>query len=165
MTMVKPKKLEPELCINALTYLMFLKRKRTGKVKARGCANGRSQREYIRKEESSSPTVSIYALMAMCAINSIENRHVVTCDIAGTFLQAKWPEDKPTYLRFDGIMVDMLCEIDSSLKKHVVYSKNGQKYMYGKLNKAMYGTLLGAILFYEKLATTATAPHTLPCKN
>ena len=31
VTMVKPKNLEPELCINALTYLMFLKRKRTGK--------------------------------------------------------------------------------------------------------------------------------------
>ena len=91
--------------------------------------------------------------MAMCAINSIENRHVVTCDIPGAFLQAKWPKDKPTYLRFDGIMVDMLCEIDSSLKKRVVYNKNGQKYMYGKLNKAVYGTLLGAILFYEKLAT------------
>ena len=50
-------------------------------------------------------------------------------------------------------MVDMLCEIDSSLKKRVVYTKNGQKYMYGKLNKAVYGTLLGTILFYEKLAT------------
>ena len=92
---------------------MFLKRKRTGKVKARGCADGRPQREYIGKEESSSPTVSIYALIAMCAINSIENKHVVTCDIPGAFLQAKWPKDKPTYLRFDGIMVDMLCEIDS----------------------------------------------------
>ena len=87
--MVKPKKLEPELCINALTYLMFLKRKRTGKVKARGCVDGRSQREYIGKEESSSSTVLIYALMAVCAINSIENRHVVTCDIPGAFLQAK----------------------------------------------------------------------------
>ena len=122
-------------------------------MKAMGCADGRPQREYIGKEESSSPTVSIYALMAMCAINSIENRHVVTCDIPAAFLQAKWPKDKPTYLRFDGIMVDMLCEIDSSLKKRVVYTKNGQKYMYRKLNKAVYGTLLGAILFYEKLAT------------
>ena len=47
----------------------------------------------------------------------------------------------------------MLCEIDSSLKKRIVYSKNVQKYMYGKLNKDVYGTLLGAILFYKKLAT------------
>ena len=43
VTMAKPNKLDKELCINALTYLMFLKRKQTGKMKARECANGRSQ--------------------------------------------------------------------------------------------------------------------------
>ena len=31
----------------ALGYLMFLKRKRNGKMKGRGCADGRPQREYI----------------------------------------------------------------------------------------------------------------------
>ena len=49
-------------------------------------------------------------------------------------------------------MVDMLCEIDSSLKDKIVHTKNGQKFTFGKLNKAVYDTLLGAILFYEKLA-------------
>ena len=58
--------------------------------------------------------------MACCAIASIENRHVVTCDIPGAFLQSDWPKDKPTYLRFDGTMVDMLCEIDNTLKDKVV---------------------------------------------
>ena len=31
----------------ALEYLMFLKEKRCGKIKARGCADGRKQREYM----------------------------------------------------------------------------------------------------------------------
>ena len=90
--------------------------------------------------------------MACCAISSIENRHVVTCNIPGVFLQSNWPLDKPTYLRFDCIMVNMLCEIDSSLKHKVIHTKNGKKFMFGKLDKAVYGTLLGAILFYEKFA-------------
>ena len=34
----------------ALGYLMFLKRKRSGKKKGRGCANDRPQRDYITKE-------------------------------------------------------------------------------------------------------------------
>ena len=85
--MVKPHNLKKKLCINALTYLMFLKRKRTGKVKARGCADGCLQQDFISSEEASSPTVSIYALMACCAISLIENRHVVTCNIPGAFLQ------------------------------------------------------------------------------
>ena len=41
----------------ALGYLMFLKRKQSGKMKGSGCANGRPQREYITKEESISPIV------------------------------------------------------------------------------------------------------------
>ena len=49
-------------------------------------------------------------------------------------------------------MVDMLCKIDNTLKDKVVQTKNGNKFMFGKLDKAVCGTLLGAILFYEKLA-------------
>ena len=85
--MIKLHNLEKELYINALTYLMFLKQKKTGKVKALGCADEQPQQDYIGKEETSSETVSIYVLMACCAINLIENRHVITCDIPGAFLQ------------------------------------------------------------------------------
>jgi hypothetical protein len=46
----------------ALSYLMYLKRKRNGKVKARGCADGRKQRVYMTKDETSSPTVSLCLL-------------------------------------------------------------------------------------------------------
>ena len=51
-----------DICINTLSYLMFLTRNRTDDIKVRGCANSRLQREYISKEESSSSTVSTYAL-------------------------------------------------------------------------------------------------------
>ena len=57
--MVEPHNLKKELCVNTLTYLMFLKQKRTRKVKARGCANRRPQQHFIGKEEASSPSVSI----------------------------------------------------------------------------------------------------------
>ena len=74
----------------ALGYLMFLKRKRSGKMKGRGCANGRPQREYITKEESSLPTVSLYALMGSCLMDAMDDRKVITVDIPGTFLQGEW---------------------------------------------------------------------------
>ena len=70
--MVKRPDLKQDLVLNVLSYLMFLKRKRTGMIKARGCADGRPQRKFIGKEESSVPTVSIYALMACCRISTIE---------------------------------------------------------------------------------------------
>lgn len=133
---------------------MFLKRKRTGKVKARGCADGRPQRGCITKEESSSPTASMHALMASCVMDSIEEQSVITCDMPGAFLQGDWPQEKgkECCLKFKNIMVDMICEIEPSYKKHIICPKSGKKLLYAKLNKAFYGTLLGAIIFYEKLA-------------
>ena len=86
--MLDKSRITRDVFMNALSYLMFLKRKRTDIVKARGCADGRPQRKFISKDDSSSPTVSIYALFISYAIDAMEGRQVVTCDIPGAFLQA-----------------------------------------------------------------------------
>ena len=72
--MLDKSRVTSDVYANALSYLMFLKRKRTSKVKARGCADGRPQREYISKDESSSHTVSTYALFISCAMDAMEGR-------------------------------------------------------------------------------------------
>ena len=106
----------------ALGYLMFLKRKRNGKMKGRGCADRRPQREYISKEESLSPTVSIYALFGSCVTDALDERSVITIDIPGVFLQGLWPQDQhPGYLKFEGVMVDMLCQIEPSYQEYIIY--------------------------------------------
>jgi hypothetical protein len=150
--MLTPSDANKKIRFKALNYLMFLKGKRCGKVKARGCADGRPQSEYISKDESSSLTVSIYALMTSCLMDAVEGRKVAACDIPGAFLQADWPTDRDCYLKFEGAMVSMICDIDHKYKKNIVHGRNGKKYIYAKLSKAVYGTLLGAILFYEKLS-------------
>ena len=45
-----------------LAYLMFLKRKRCGKIKGHGCADGHKQRAYITNEESMASMVSTEAV-------------------------------------------------------------------------------------------------------
>ena len=77
-----------------LGYLMFLKRKQSGKMKGRGCADGRLQRDYVTKEELSLPTVFLYWLMSSCVIDTLDDRKVITVDIPGAFLQGEWPQDK-----------------------------------------------------------------------
>ena len=42
--MLDQSRVTSDVYANALSYLMFLKRKRTSKVKARGCVDGRPQR-------------------------------------------------------------------------------------------------------------------------
>ena len=101
----------------ALNYLIFLKQKRCGSVKARGCADGRPQWEYISKDDWSSPTVSNYVLMCSYVMSAMEQRHVITYTIPYIFLQNNWPDNlEDCYLWFKTMMVDMVCEINSKYK-------------------------------------------------
>ena len=72
----------------ALGYLMFLKQKRSGKIKARGCADGRPQRAYIPQEDARAPTVSTEAVFMTAVIDAMENRTVAVVDIPEAFMQA-----------------------------------------------------------------------------
>ena len=90
----------------ALRYLMFLKQKRCGKIKGRGCADGRKQKLYKTKEESSSPTIHIESLFLSCIIDALEKREVVTLDIPGAFMQADI--DELIRVKLVGELVDLL---------------------------------------------------------
>ena len=58
---------------------------------------------------------------------------------------------------FEGIMVKMICEIDPSYHKNVIWSKDcKKKFLYGRLVKAVYGALLEAIIFHNKLSKHPT---------
>ena len=149
--MLKKHEVSEEVKNKALGYLMFIKRKCCGKVEARGCCNGRPQRLYISKEESSSPTVATHALMASCLMEAMERRKVVTIDLPGAFLQADWPADNKCYIKFEGVIVDMILKINPEYQECVRENYKGKKFIYGRVSKAIYGTLLGSKLFFEKL--------------
>ena len=63
--------------VRALRMIMFIKRKRCGRIKARGCADGRKQRNYIPKEDASSPIVSTEGLMISYVLDAKENFKVL----------------------------------------------------------------------------------------
>ena len=150
-----PSKMTREQVKRALNYLMFLKRKRCGKIKGQGCAGGRPQREFISRDEASSPTVNLHALFLTAIQDTIEDRDVATVDIPSAFLQTEMPDDEPpVHIRLTGQMVDLLCKIDPALyTSHVITNKRGVKILYAKANKAIYGTLNAAVLFWKKLSS------------
>ena len=59
---------------SALQCLMFLKQKRSGQIKGRGCADGQKQREHLGKEDTTSPTVTTEGLLLSCMIDANERR-------------------------------------------------------------------------------------------
>ena len=50
--------------------------------------DGCPQRLYTKKEEASSPTVSLEALLLSCAIDAKENRYVIGTHFPGAFFHA-----------------------------------------------------------------------------
>jgi hypothetical protein len=134
----------------SLRYLMFLTKKRCGRIKARGCADGRKQRETTSKEDASAPTVSIEAVMLSAVIDSMEGRDVATVDIPGAFMQADI--DEVVHVKFEGEIAEMLVKLDPKLYRKYVKDENGKTVLYVELLKALYGTLKAALLFWKLLS-------------
>ena len=67
---------------------MFLKQERCGNIKGRGCADGRKQREYLTKDDTSAPNMATEDLFLTCLIDAMEHQKVSTVDIPVEFMQA-----------------------------------------------------------------------------
>jgi hypothetical protein len=131
---------------------MFIKEKRDGLLEACGRANGRSQRECVSKDETSSPTVATEALLLSCVIDAAEGRDVATCDIPGAFMQSDM-KDK-VIMKLEGVMTEVVLKIDpSKCSKCVVVKENGKDVIRVILTKALHGTLQAALLFWQNLST------------
>jgi hypothetical protein len=135
----------------ALRYLMFLKDKRCGKIKACRCADGRSQREYMSKEETSLPTVATESLILSCVVDAIEGRDVATCDIPGAFMQSDMKGK--VIMKLEGVMAEVIIKIDTKLYSKYVKKENGKDVIDVILTKALYGMLQAALLFWQNLST------------
>jgi hypothetical protein len=77
-----------------LKFPIFITKKRTEELKARQVAGGNKQRDFITKEESSSPTMSNDSFVLSSLLDTIEGRDI-TVDIPNAFIQMVI-EDKKT---------------------------------------------------------------------
>ena len=128
---------------------MFLKQKRCGRIKGRGCADGRKQRLWKSKDETSSPTISVEALFITCLIDAKEGHDIATCDVPGAFMHADI--DEVVHLRLDGEIADLLLKVDPSYSKYAI-KEGGKTVIFTELSKALYRTLQAALLFWKNLS-------------
>jgi hypothetical protein len=138
----------------SLNYLMCLKQKRIGRIKGRGCADGRKQRLHKTKEETSAPTLATESLFLSCTIDAKERRNTVKPDIPGAFMQTD--VDWVTHARLEGPLASLVAKVDLNLhEKHLECDKKGKPIMHVKPKKAPSGTLQVAILFWKDLSANA----------
>jgi hypothetical protein len=129
--------------------LIFLKEKRNGTVKARLCANGSVQRDHVAKEEAASPTVALELMFVTAAIDARENREVVTIDISGAFLHAT--NNDYVVVCMNEMLAELMAKTDPKLYRKYLIDEKGKKVLYLRLQKALYGMMKSALLFYRKL--------------
>ena len=133
--------------------LLFLVEKRDGTIKARHCANGSVQRNWISSENTASPTVYTESVLLSAVIDAEERRDVAVSDVPNAFIQTKVndrdEDGSRMVMKIRGVLVDILCNMDPSYAEYVVIER-GEKVIYTHILRAIYGLLISAILFYKK---------------
>jgi hypothetical protein len=137
----------------SIRSLMFLKTKFDGmgnfeKIKARLVANGKQQDRSL-YPDTYSPTVGLQSVLMCLTIAAAERRKVCVIDIGGAYLNAdrSCEEGDEIIMELEPIIVKILAKIAPDIVPYV--DQKGR--MLVKLNKAMYGTLDAAKIWYEKL--------------
>ena len=128
---------------------MLSTKKRSGRIKERGCADGCKQREYMKNEKNYSTTVSTEDLMLSYLMDTKEGRDVATIDTPGAFMHAYMKDE--VNMKIEGTMANIFANIYPQLYEEYVTMENGKKILYVRLNKSLYGTVQAALLFYQKL--------------
>jgi hypothetical protein len=137
---------------------MFVVKKRDGKTKARVVAGGNMQRDYLTKDDSSSPTVSTEAVILTSIIDAQERRDVAVIDIPNAFIQTRVdnPKDR-VIIRLRGVVVDWLAKAAPEVYgPFVTTDKKGMKVLLVECFNAIYGTMVAGLLYYRKFSDSLT---------
>ncbi|MEM1009075.1 MAG: reverse transcriptase domain-containing protein, partial [Myxococcota bacterium] len=136
----------------ALRAVNLIREKHNSDIKGRTCANGKKQREMYDKSEITSPTLSTEGLMLAMMQASREGRHIASAGVAGADLKTSMPDY--VVMRFEGDMVDIILAADPSLGVGLIHDKNGKRILLVVLNKALYGCVKSAMLWYNLFVLT-----------
>jgi len=108
------------------------------------------------QEQVSSPTVMKESTMITSIIEAKEDRDVATCHIPNAFIQTEVEkQDKDghdTIMKIWGPLFETLCEMDLNYKQFVL-NENNRQVLYVHIVKSLYGLMISAMLFYNKLKT------------
>jgi hypothetical protein len=134
----------------ALELLMFLKERRNGTIKGRACADGRRQHETAVPGAATPPTVSLEAVLITATIDAYEEQDAAIVDVPGAFLSADMDEE--IIMTIQGRLTELMVKAAPNIyRQYFTIDANNQPLIYVKLQKALRGCLMSALLFYEKL--------------
>ena len=94
--------------------------------------------------------VATESVFITAVIDAHEGRDIACFDIPGAFLHANI--DKDITMVPKGRLAELMVQVVPNLyTKYITFDKKGAAILYVKMQKALYGLLRGALLFYKKL--------------
>ena len=137
-----------------LESLTFLVQKIDGRMKARTCANGSAQREWMDKVDAASPTAAIESIFLTAVAEAKEGRKAITVDTPNAFTQTDVGNDKDgdrIMMKMRGPMVDMLVRLDPELHGDKAVVEGKSKVLCVHIKKAICGMIDSSTLFCKQL--------------
>jgi hypothetical protein len=112
----------------------------------------KQERDYISKEDASSPTIATEAILLSCIINAKEERDVTVINIPNAFIQTRVEaEEDMAIIKIRGVLVDILIQIAPDLyKSYVMTDQKGMKQLLVQCQNVLYGTMVASLLYYHK---------------
>ena len=117
------------------------------KLKARLVAGGHMQDKSL-YDDLSSPTVNLASVFMVACIAARNGEHVMSVDVTGAYLNAKVKDE--VHMKLNKPIADLLVKLDSKYEEY----RNDDGSMVVKLNRALYGLVQSAKLWYEHLSET-----------
>lgn len=120
------------------------------KIKSRLVARGDMQdRSLYGEDDTSAPTAELSSVFSIAAIAACESRYVATCDIGGAFLNADMfkGSGRTVIVKLDPHITKMLTKLKPDYESFV----GDDGHLFVELDKAMYGCIESAKLWYEHL--------------
>jgi hypothetical protein len=132
--------------------LMFLGEKRDKSIKGRMVYNGKPSREWLSREDATSPTAALESIMLTAIVDAKEGRDVMTCDIPNAFIQTELPNikdgDERVIMKITGVLVDLLVDISPEVYGPYVVTDKHRRVLYVQVLRGLYGMLVAALLWY-----------------
>jgi Reverse transcriptase (RNA-dependent DNA polymerase) len=156
-TPIDGKRLTAEERSRVIRSSMFLKEKYLAsgefeKLKARLVAGG-DQQDKLMYDDLSAPTVSTSSVFSILSIAAHKGRKAAVVDIGGAFLNAEMKTGVAVHKRLDRTMSELVTRLQPSYEKY----QDGKGCIIVRLDRALYGCVESAALWYENLRDTMTA--------
>ena len=122
-------------------------------TKGHMACNGKPTRDWLTKEDTSSPTVGLDSSFFTSVIDVKEKQDVMTADVPNAFIQTALKQEdgtEKTIVKIAGVLVGSpLSESPLEYEPHVV-CENGCKVLCVEVLRAIHGTLVSALLFHSQ---------------